>query len=82
VSRSDGVLDLPLHGGHTYALEAGFGNSTLTIHGVMVVHILRHDRSSGDRTWGHAREMASFRDGAASGATTIEGVTVGLALQP
>jgi hypothetical protein len=28
------------------------------------------------------REMASFRDGAASGATTIEGVTVGLAIQP
>ena len=28
------------------------------------------------------REMASFRDGAASGATTIEGVTLGLAVQP
>jgi hypothetical protein len=28
------------------------------------------------------REMTSFRDGAASGATTIEGVTVGLAIQP
>jgi hypothetical protein len=145
VSRSDGVLNLPPQGGRNYALEAGFGNSTLTVNGVMVVHdvtstsftpgagylattlggnvrwepyhwhglsptvaagparIVLVDRTSGERTWGNAlrgaagvqlrlgpvavygdvyREMASFRDGAASGATTIEGVTVGLAIQP
>lgn len=34
VSRSDGVLNLPAQGGRNYALEAGFGNSTLTVHGV------------------------------------------------
>jgi hypothetical protein len=143
VSRSDGVLNLPPQGGRNYALEAGFGNSTLTVNGMMVVHdvtstrftpgagylattlgasvrweayhwhdlsptlaagparILLLDRNTGDRTWGNAlrgatglqlrlgpiavygdiyREIAAFRGGAASGTTTIEGVTLGLAL--
>lgn len=145
VSRSDGVLDLPAQGGRNYALEAGFGNSTLTVNGVMVVHdvtstsftpgagylsttlgadvrweayhwhglsptvaagparILLLERSSGDRTWGNAlrgaagvqyqlgpiaiygdvyHEIAVFSSGAATGTTTIQGVTLGLAVQP
>jgi hypothetical protein len=145
VSRSDGVLNLPQQGGRNYALEAGFGNSTLTVNGVMVVHdvtsnsftpgagylattlggnvrweayhwhglsptlaagparILLLDRNTGERAWGNAlrgatglqfqlgpvaiygdvyREVAAFSGGAASGTTTIDGVTVGLALQP
>jgi hypothetical protein len=145
VSRSDGVLNLPQQGGRNYALETGFGNSTVTVNGVMVVHdvtsnsftpgagylattlggnvrweayhwhglsptlaagparILLLDRNTGERTWGNAlrgatglqfqlgpvaiygdvyREVAAFSSGAASGTTTIEGVTVGLALQP
>jgi hypothetical protein len=145
ISRSDGVLNLPAQGGRNYALEAGFGNSTLTVNGVMVVHdvtstsftpgagylattlganvrwetyhwhhlsptlaagparILLLDRNTGDRVWGNAlrgatglqlqlgpvafygdvyREIAVFRSGAASGSTTIDGVTLGLAIQP
>lgn len=38
VSRSDGVLNPPSQGGRNYALEAGFGSSTLTVNGVMVMH--------------------------------------------
>jgi hypothetical protein len=145
VSRSDGVINLPAANGHNYSLEAGFGNSTVTVNGLMVAHgvtstsftpgagylattlggnvrwtpytwkglsttlaggparVLLLDRSSGERTWGNAlrfgsglqyrlgpvaiygdwyREMVAFSDGAASGNTTIDGITVGLALQP
>ncbi|HEX3762002.1 MAG TPA: hypothetical protein VHW23_25050 [Kofleriaceae bacterium] len=145
VSRSDGVLNLPPQAGRNYALETGFGNSTLTVNGMMVVHdvtstsftpgagylattlganvrweayhwkglsptlaagparILLLDRSSGDRIWGNAvrgaaglqfqlgpiaiygdlyHEMAAFSRGPATGTTTIQGLTFGLAVQP
>jgi hypothetical protein len=145
VSRTDGVLNLPDQVGRNYALETGFGTSTLTVNGVMVVHdvtstsftpgpgllattlggnvrwevyhwhglsptlaagparVLLLDRSSGDRTWGNAvrgaaglqfqlgpiavygdlyHEMVSFSRGPATGTTTIQGVTFGLAVQP
>jgi hypothetical protein len=145
VSRSDGVLNLPPVNGRNYAIEAGFGNSTLTVNGVMAVHdvtstsftpgagylastlganvrwetyhwkglsptvaagparILLLDRTTGERTWGNAlrfgsgvqyrlgpvaiygdiyREIAAFSSGAATGTTTIDGMTIGLALQP
>src|ERR1051325_10443767 len=38
VSRTDGVINLPPDNGRNYALEAGFGNSTVTISGLMAVH--------------------------------------------
>jgi hypothetical protein len=145
VSRSDGVINLPPVDGHNYALEAGFGNDTLTVNAVAVAHDVRStsftpgagylattlganvrwsayrwkglssmvaagparvlllDRTSGERTWGNAvrfgsgvqyqlgriaiygdwyREMIAFGGGAATGTTTLDGVTVGLALQP
>jgi hypothetical protein len=145
VSRTDGVINLPPVDGHNYALEAGFGNSTLSVNGLVAVHdvtstsftpgagmlattlganarwnvihwhglsptlsagparVMLLDRSSGDRTWGNAvraggglsyqlgpvavygdiyREMVVFSNGAASGTSTLDGITVGVALQP
>jgi len=145
VSRSDGVLNLPPTSGHNYALEAGFGNSTLTVNGLLAVHdvastsftagpgtlattlganvrwamflwkglsptvaagparMMLLDRATGERTWGNAvrfgagiqyrlgpvaiygdvyREAVAFSDGAAAGTTMLDGVTLGLALQP
>ena len=145
VSRSDGVLNLPQTGGRNYSLEAGFGNSAITVNGLVAVHdvtstsftagagylattlgadvrwaVLRWkglsptvaagparmmlvDRTTGDRTWGNAirfgagvqyrlgpivlygdvyREAVAFSSGAAQGTTTLDGVTLGLALQP
>jgi hypothetical protein len=38
VSRDDGVLNLPPANGRSYALEAGFGNSTVTFNGALAVH--------------------------------------------
>ncbi|HEY0484311.1 MAG TPA: hypothetical protein VGD37_42620 [Kofleriaceae bacterium] len=38
VSRTDGVVNLPASNGHNYALEAGFGTSTITVNGLMAVH--------------------------------------------
>jgi len=38
VSRSDGVINLPPVDGRNYALEAGFGNATLTVNGLVAVH--------------------------------------------
>jgi len=145
VSRSNGVLNLPPASGRNYALEAGFGNSTVTVNGAMVVHdvtstsftpgsgylattlganvrwetyhwkglsptlaagparILLLDRTTGERTWGNAvrgaaglqyqlgpiaiygdlyHEIAAFSRGPATGNTTIQGLTFGLAVQP
>jgi hypothetical protein len=145
VSRTDGVVNLPSTGGHNYSLEAGFGNSKITVNSLLAVHdvtsnsftpgagylattlganvrwmVLRWkglsptlaagpaklmlvDRSSGERVWGNAvrfgggaqyklgpiaiygdvyREMVAFSSGAANGTTTLDGVTVGIALQP
>jgi hypothetical protein len=145
VSRSAGVLNLPTTDGRNYSLEAGFGNSTITVNGLLAVHdvtstsftagpgylattlgadvrwsmfrwkglsptvaagparMMLLDRSTGERTWGNAvrfgagvqyrlgpvalfgdvyREAVAFSDGAATGTTTLDGVTLGLALQP
>jgi hypothetical protein len=38
VSRTDGVINLPPDNGRNYSLEAGFGNSTVTVSGLMAVH--------------------------------------------
>jgi hypothetical protein len=145
VSRSDGVLNLPPSNARNYTLEAGFGNSTMTVNGLIAVHdvtstsftpgagylaatfgadvrwMLFHwhnlsptvaagparmmllDRTTGDRTWGNAvrfgagaqyqlgpiaiygdlyREVVGFGSGAASGTTKLDGLTIGVALQP
>jgi hypothetical protein len=145
VSRTDGVINLPPDNGRNYALEAGFGNSTVTISGLMAVHdvtsttftpgagtiattlganvrwmmfrwkglsptvaagparMMLLDRSTGERIWGNAlrfssglqyklgpvaiygdvyREAVAFSGGAATGTTMLDGITVGLAVQP
>lgn len=145
VSRADGVINLPPVNGRNYALEAGFGNGTVTLSGLVAVHdvtstsftpgagylattlggnvrwmmlhwkglsptlsagparVLLLDRSTGDRTWGNAlrfssglqyklgpvavygdvyREAVVFSGGAANGTTMLDGITVGLAVQP
>lgn len=145
VSRSDGVINLPPANGHNYALEAGFGNSTITVNSALAVHdvtstsftpgagyltatvganvrwmvlrwkglsptvaagparVLLLDRTTGERTWGNAlrfggglqyklgpialygdvyREAAAFGAGPATGTTMIDGITVGVAVQP
>jgi hypothetical protein len=38
ISRSEGVLNLPPADGRSYSLEAGFGNSTITVNGLVAVH--------------------------------------------
>lgn len=38
VSRDDGVINLPPANGRNYALEAGFGTSTITFNGLLAVH--------------------------------------------
>ena len=38
VSRTTGVVNLPTDDGRNYGLEAGFGNKTFTINGVLAVH--------------------------------------------
>lgn len=38
VSRTDGVINLPPADGRNYSLEAGFGNKTFTVNGVLAVH--------------------------------------------
>ncbi|HET7504101.1 MAG TPA: hypothetical protein VFK02_23935 [Kofleriaceae bacterium] len=144
-ARDTGVVNLPPANTRNYALEAGFGSSTLTINGLAALHevnstsftpgagylsttlganvrwailhwhglepsvaagparVLRLDRASGDSTWGNAvrfgagaqyrlgpialygdlyREVAAFGDGAAQGTTTIDGLTLGLAIEP
>lgn len=145
VSRSDGVINLPPANARNYALEAGFGNGTLTVNSLVAVHdvtsasftpgagylattvgadvrwtvlrwkglmptftagparMLLLDRTSGDRTWGNVlragaglqyrlgpiavygdfyREVVAFGDGAAQGTSLLDGVTLGLAIQP
>jgi hypothetical protein len=37
-TSSSGVTNLPQQGGNNYALEAGFGTSTLTVNGVLAMH--------------------------------------------
>jgi hypothetical protein len=145
VSRTDGVINLPPADGRNYTLEAGFGNSTVTMSGLVAVHnvtstsftpgagylattlggsvrwmmlhwnglsptlaagparVMLLDRSSGERTWGNAlrfssglsyklgpvavygdvyREAVVFNSGAANGTTMLDGISVGLAIQP
>ena len=145
VSRADGVINLPPADGRNYSLEAGFGNSTVTLSGLVAVHdvtstsftpgagflattlggnarwmmlhwkglsptlaagparVMLLDRSTGERTWGNAlrfssgvsyklgpvavfgdvyREAVVFSGGAANGTTMLDGITVGLAIQP
>jgi hypothetical protein len=145
VSRTDGVINLPPANGRNYGLEAGFGNRTFTMSGLLAVHdvtstsftpgagflattvggnvrwsmfrwkglspslgagpvrMMLLDRSTGERTWGNGlrfgagaqyrigpiaiygdlyREVVAFGGGAAQGTTTLDGVTLGLALQP
>jgi hypothetical protein len=145
VSRADGVINLPTDNGRNYSLEAGFGNSVVTVSGLMAVHdvtstsftpgagyiattlganvrwmmlrwkgfsptvaagparMMLLDRQSGEQTWGNAlrfsaglqyklgpiavygdayREAVSFSSGAATGSTMLDGITVGLAVQP
>ena len=38
VTRSDGVTNLPPANGGNYSLEAGFGNKTFTVNGLLAVH--------------------------------------------
>lgn len=38
ISYTDGVINLPTADGHSYALEAGFGNKTLTVNTLLAVH--------------------------------------------
>jgi hypothetical protein len=141
----DGVLNLPPADGRNYALEAGFGNDTLTFNTMLAVHdvkstsftpgagylattlganirwamfhwkglspslaagparVLLLDRTTAERTWGNAirygagaqykigpvaiygdiyRESVAFSGGVAQGTTMLDGVTVGLALEP
>jgi len=145
VSRTDGVTNLPPTGGGTYAVEAGFGNKTFTLNGLLAVHdvtstsftpgagylattlgvnvrwaVLRWkglspvlaagparmmllDRTTGDRTWGNGvraavglqyhlgpialcadayHEVVVFGSGAAEGSSKLDGIMLGLALQP
>jgi hypothetical protein len=145
VSRSDGVTNLPPTGGGTYGVEAGFGNKTFTINGVLAVHdvtstsftpgagylattlglnvrwsmlrwhglspvldagparMMLLDRTSGERAWGNGvragaglqyqlgpialcadfyHEVIVFGGGAAEGTSKLDGVMLGVALQP
>jgi hypothetical protein len=145
VSRSDGVTNLPAADSGNYTLEAGFGNKTFTVNGVLAMHqvtstsftpgagylattmaanirwaafrwkglspmlaagparMLLLDRTTGDRAWGNGvravagvqyklgpiavygdfyHEVVVFDGGAAQGTTTLDGVSVGLALHP
>jgi hypothetical protein len=145
VSRTTGVVELPPDHGHNYAVEAGFGNATFTLNGLLAIHdvtstsftagagtltatlganvrwsVLRWhglspslaagparvmvlDRTTGERTWGNGlrfaagayyrygpiavyaegyREVVAFSGGPATGTSTLDGLGVGLVLQP